>query len=245
MNKQGNTYTLIYSSIMVVVVGALLAFTYLSLKPKQDENIAADKMGQILTAVHIAPTGKTDVISTYKKYIVKAYIIDATGKTIGKDSTSDGEAFKVDMAAESKVDIAKRKLPVFVCKTDNNELKYILPAYGAGLWGPIWGYIAINADGNSVYGAYFGNQGETPGLGAEISKPEFQQEFKDKKLYPNGTFKPIAVVKHGQKPADPTADYVDGITGGTLTSKGVDKMLSTYLSAYEPLIKSLHSATSK
>ena len=143
------------------------------------------------------------------------------------------------MAQQVKLPADERQLPVYVCRTDNG-LKYILPAYGAGLWGPIWGYISLDADGSKIYGAYFAHQGETPGLGAEIEKPAFSNEFKGLNLFKEGQFLPIAVVKAGQKPAG-NEDYVNGISGGTITSKGVGAMIDNCLSPYKSFLETLRN----
>lgn len=130
MNKQGNTYTILYSAIMVIVVAAILAFASVSLRPLQQENIRVDKMMQILSSVHIASTAQ-DAVLLYDKYITDSYVVDAAG------NKSQADAFGIDVASEVKQDPAKRRLPVFVCTLDNGDVKYILPLYGAGLWGPI------------------------------------------------------------------------------------------------------------
>lgn len=231
MNKQGNTYTILYSAVMVVVVAAILAIASVSLRPFQQENIRIDKMMQILSSVNIKSTAQ-DAVSLYKKYITDSYVVDATGRR------AEAEAFGIDIAAEVRRDAAERRLPVFVCTLDNGDVKYILPLYGAGLWGPIWGYISVDADGQKVYGSYFAHQGETPGLGAEIGNAAFQQQFAGKRLFIDGEFKPVAVMKKGQKPLD-GADYVDAISGGTITSKGVQSMIQDCLLPYEPFLKSL------
>lgn len=231
MNKQGNTYTILYSAVMVVVVAAILAIASVSLRPFQQENIRIDKMMQILSSVNIKSTAQ-DAVSLYEKYITDSYVVDATGRR------AEAEAFGIDIAAEVRRDAAERRLPVFVCTLDNGDVKYILPLYGAGLWGPIWGYISVDADGQKVYGSYFAHQGETPGLGAEIRNAAFQQQFAGKRLFIDGEFKPVAVMKKGQKPLD-GADYVDAISGGTITSKGVQSMIQDCLLPYEPFLKSL------
>lgn len=231
MNKQGNTYTILYSAVMVVVVAAILAIASVSLRPFQQENIRIDKMMQILSSVNIKSTAQ-DAVSLYEKYITDSYVVDATGRR------AEAEAFGIDIAAEVRRDAAERRLPVFVCTLDNGDVKYILPLYGAGLWGPIWGYISVDADGQKVYGSYFAHQGETPGLGAEIGNAAFQQQFAGKRLFIDGEFKPVAVMKKGQKPLD-GADYVDAISGGTITSKGVQSMIQDCLLPYELFLKSL------
>lgn len=230
MNKQSNTYTIIYISVLVCIVGAVLAWVALALKPKQDDNIKIDKMQQMLSAIRV--TSSTDnAIELYNKYVVDSYIINDKGEKIS------GDAFGVAMASEVKKSPSERRLPVFVCNIDNST-KYIIPIYGAGLWGPIWGYISLENDGSTIYGAYFSHQGETPGLGAEIAKPKFSEQFTGKHLYKGGEFKSIAVIKNGNAPAD-GSDYVDGISGGTITSKGVQTMLQSCLSCYKAFFNEL------
>jgi Na+-transporting NADH:ubiquinone oxidoreductase subunit C len=130
---------------------------------------------------------------------------------------------------------AERKYPVFEA-TVAGEKKYILSMRGTGLWGPIWGFISLNDDKDTVYGASFAHEGETPGLGAEIEKPEFGKAFIGKKFFNNtGKFVSIAVVKTGKTASG--QDYVDGISGGTITSQGVNAMLESSIGAYELFLK--------
>lgn len=232
MNKQSNVYTIIYIIVLVVVVGAALAFTAMGLKPKQVENANADKMKQILASVLITPE-KDQIVTDFDKYITEQLVVNQQGEKVGDD------AFSVNVAVQSKItDMAKRELPVYVCTLSQGDVKYILPLYGAGLWGPIWGYVSFNSDGSTIYGAYFAHEGETPGLGAEIEKPAFSSQFEGKQVFKDGKFLPIEVVKGGVAPAD-GADYVDGISGGTITSKGVGAMLSNCLEPYQAFLQTL------
>ena len=177
MNRQGNLYTIIYIVALVVVVGAALAFTSISLKDRQQANVEADKMAQILASVQITPE-PGQVIDDYKRFITDTYCVDMQGNRI-EGATA---AFDVDVDAQSKEAPDKRLLPVYECTLDDGSVKYIMPMYGAGLWGPIWGYISVDADGSTIYGTYFAHQGETPGLGAEIEKPKFREQFDGKHL---------------------------------------------------------------
>ncbi len=231
MNKQGNTYTIIYIVILVLVVGAALAATSIALRPRQQANADADKMRKILLSARVTTT-PADVIATFNELVEEQYVVNSRGERV------DGDAFTVNVAEQSKLPDAERLLPVFVCKVADGSSKYIVPVYGAGLWGPIWGYVAVDADGSTVYGAYFAHQGETPGLGAEIEKPAFSNQFEGKHLFKNGRFLPVAVVKAGQKPAG-DEDYVDGVSGGTITSKGVGAMLANCLAPYEAFFSNL------
>jgi len=232
MNKQSNLYTIIYIIVLVVVVGVALASTSLALRDRQQENALADTKRQILASVHIVPE-KNQITQDFDKYIVRQEVTDAQGQAV-----EDPEAVKINMAAQIKLPDNERRLPVFVCRLDDGATKYIVPVYGAGLWGPIWGYVAFDADGSTIYGAYFAHQGETPGLGAEIEKPAFSDQFEGKRVFIDGVFKPVAVVKAGQAPLN-GEDYVNGISGGTITSKGVGSMLDNCLTTYRKYLENL------
>lgn len=215
MNTNSNTYTIIYASVMVVIVAFLLAFVSDFLKPVQNKNIEFDKMKQILRALNVDTKGQ-DAEAIYKNYVKKDMILDANGNV-----KAEAGGFAL---GESKDEFA-----LFVAEVDG-KTKYIIPLYGAGLWGAIWGYIALDEDKNTVYGTNFSHAGETPGLGAEIALPAFQAPFQGKHIKKDDQIVSIAVVKPGKTATD--QDYVDGISGGTITSVAVQDMLKHSLANY-------------
>ena len=217
MNTNSNGYTIGYASVMVIIVAFLLAFVASSLKERQDNNVKLDKMKQILSSLNISADELKDAESAYAKYVTADQILNLNGAVVSSNGGFDIESKKID-----------DQLPLYVCNV-NGETKYVAPLYGAGLWGPIWGYISFNADKKTVYGTYFSHEGETPGLGAEITTEKFQSSFEGKQLQEGGNVK-ISVVKNGKVSND--AYEVDGISGGTITSKGVDAMLHACLSKY-------------
>lgn len=235
MNRQSNTYTIIYSVVLVLLVGVVLSVVYQALRPMQVENINNDTKRQILAAARIVPTQGQSVADLFSDHIQTSYIVNING-----EKTNAGtDAFNVNVAIESKKPADNRLLPVFECTTSDG-LKYIIPVYGAGLWGPIWGYIAFDANGDTIYGAYFAHQGETPGLGAEIEKPAFSDQFEGKDIFTSdGAFTSVAVVKTGKEPQGKA--WVHAISGGTITSQGVQKMLFDSLEPYTAFLKNLQS----
>ncbi len=233
INRQSNLYTVIYAGVLVLLVGVALSVVYQGLRPKQVENIANDTKRQILAAALIVPQAGESISDLYSQHITSAFIVDSKGEKV----TGKGEAFDVNVADQVKKPEAERLLPVFECAT-NSGTKYIIPVYGAGLWGPIWGYVAFDGNGDTIYGAYFAHQGETPGLGAEIEKPQFSDQFKGKNVFSAaGAFESVKVVKTGKEPADKA--YVHAISGGTITSQGVEKMLENSLLPYSAFLKEL------
>lgn len=224
MNTNSNSYTIIYASVMVVIVAFLLAFVSSSLKPSQKKNEDLDKMKQILSALNVSTQGR-DAEALYKQYVKEDMIINSAGEVI-----ADKGGFKVEVKAELAKPLDKRKLPVYVCDVDG-QTKYVLPLYGQGLWGPIWGYVGLDEDKDTVFGTYFSHQGETPGLGAEIATEHFQKPFIGKHIMKDGQLVSIAVVKPGKTVGG--QDYVDGISGGTITSTAVEHMLKNCLSQYD------------
>lgn len=238
MNKNSNLYQILYAAVMVVLVGIVLAFIYMTLKPQQDENRDNDKRRQILAALHVAAPSDAETKATYEQYIVADMLVDTAG--IVTDSTAN-VAFNVDMKKNSKAAPCDKLLPVFKAVKDG-ETKYVIPVYGAGLWGPIWGFVAVNADGKTIYGANFSHESETPGLGARITEEEFQNKFVGKSFYPddNDEFKSVEVLKKGQKSLV-NANTVDAISGATITSRGVGDMIANGIDDYHPFLMRLQA----
>lgn len=219
MDTNSNTYTILYAVIMVVVVAFLLAFVNSSLKATQDENVRKDTKKQILSSLGVEIK---DATADYKTYVVKDILIDpATGM---ETSVVEDAAFATNYDNEAKAG----KYHVFVCNIDG-ATKYVIPVNGAGLWGAIWGYVALNEDKQTVFGTYFSHASETPGLGAEIATPHFQDAFMGKQVL-NGEEVALSVVKFGT--VSDANTQVDGISGGTITSNGVNSMLKTCLKNY-------------
>jgi Na+-transporting NADH:ubiquinone oxidoreductase subunit C len=231
MNTNKNSYTLIYATVMVVIVALTLAIVSSSLKAKQDENKRLDKMKQILSSLNVDLEGK-NVSDVFNSTITQQIVVNSKGEVLTNPKV---EAFKIDIKKELAKSLEMRELPVYIANI-NGESKYIFSLYGAGLWGPIWGYIALDADKNTVYGTFFSHASETPGLGAEISLPNFQQQFTSKKIMnENNDFVSIAILKAGQNVDG--MDKVDAISGGTITSKGVEDMLKNCIGQYEMYLK--------
>jgi Na+-transporting NADH:ubiquinone oxidoreductase subunit C len=183
-----------------------------------------EKQQSILKSIEVK-CSRDQAAEMFDKYITESFVVNVAG-----DKVPGVEAFSVNLAEEYKKPLKDRQLPVYVANKDGKTY-YIFPVYGKGLWGPIWGYVAVEDDLNTIYGVTFDHKGETPGLGAEIATDWFQAQFKGKKLFDdNGNFVSIAIVKGGAPEGDKHA--VDAISGGTITSKGLEAMLRDFLAGY-------------
>ncbi|MCM1532409.1 MAG: NADH:ubiquinone reductase (Na(+)-transporting) subunit C [Bacteroides sp.] len=246
-----NKYIFLYTSALVVAVAVVLALTASLLQPMQERNREVAKMQEILKAAGQTASSE-DAVNLYNRQITSEWMVDMKGDLVSEYRNVRGEwkavsggkaavrAFDCDLKTQLGEAAAGRKdvlFPVFVCR----DTLYIVPLQGKGLWGPIWGYLALGRDFNTVWGATFGHKGETPGLGAEIAEDAFQSEFVGKKLFDGqGNFTSITVQKGGaDKYAGGVEHAVDAISGGTMTSNGVTAMLAGCMEYYRPFFQNM------
>lgn len=249
INTDKNSYTILFSVIMVIVVGSLLAGFASGLKPLVKANERFEKQQNILYAMGINENqGEGDVVfistdkveAEFNKYIKKQYIIQ------GREVTENDEAYLIDIKKEEtkakKADY-QRRLPLFVGEKDGKEV-YVMPVRGKGLWDAIWGFIAVDRE-MKVQGVYFDHKAETPGLGAEIKQRYFMDDFNGEKFLKDGDFKGIKVAKGNNDPKnkDTTDNEVDALAGATITGDGVSAMLKKDIQMYVPYFKELNKGT--
>ncbi|MBR1688155.1 MAG: FMN-binding protein [Prevotella sp.] len=207
MNTNSNTYIIIYSAVLVIIVAFLLAFVFQALKPLQDANVELDVKKQILYSLNIRGLDGQEAEQKYNEVV--------TGK------------------------VEKGELTYYGCQIDG-QTKYVFPLKGMGLWGGISGFVSVNDDLNTIYGAYFNHESETAGLGAEIKDSQsWQEKFKGKAIFDKDGATAIAVVKKVEEPAS----QVDCVTGATLTSNGVSDMLRNDLAKGVRLLKEAVEST--
>lgn len=238
-----NGYIFRYAAILVIIAAALLSLAAVLLKPFQDKNVAIEKMGGILASAEVEGVETKNTIQFFNEYVVEEMVVDKEGNAESyKDGKmEDGPGFKIDMKKElyKKSKGEPYHLPVYIINK-NGETIYILPLRGVGLWGPIWGNIALKDDLSTVVGVTFDHKGETPGLGAEITTAAFCDQFVNKQIFEErGDFTSIIVKKGGVKtlPQNMQVHGVDAISGGTITSNGVNDMIKDVLTAYLPFIQ--------
>lgn len=220
--KDSNAYIVFYSAVMVIIVAVLLAFTSLSLKERQDANVLNEKKDAIVASLGLDK-------GSYDQYI-EAYVVNAQGEKIAT------EVAPLQMLFDLPASFAAGEYPVFENK-ENGEV--VFPLTGKGLWDDIWGYVALEADMNTIKGAIFDHAGETPGLGAEIATAKFQAQFVGQTIYEGDQLVGIEVVKGGAQGAPHS---VDAVTGGTKTSEGLENMIKDCIGYYDAFMKARTAA---
>ena len=233
MNRDSNSYTFLFATLMVLVVASSLAFTASSLKDLQNANVRKEKMQNILATIGIE-TDREKAESLYKKYIKAELSLTQDGRV--DQGTS---AFEIQLSSELKKPASEQRFPLYEANVEG-ELFYIVPLRGAGLWNAIWGYIALKEDKNTIKGAVFDHTGETAGLGAEITQQWFQNRFLEEKVFDtDGNLVGINVSKTNNDPKDLDKDdhEVDAISGATITGDGVTDMILERLTHYLPYLK--------
>ena len=229
-DKNGNAYIIMYSTVMVVIVATLLALAALGLQKRQYENELNEKKKSILLSLYAGDAQKQGVaaeelIQTVKyDDVIDAYVVDKAGQRVEGE---DVFALLNDLPGA----FAAGKFPIFEAK----DGRVVIPVTGTGLWGPVWGYVALEKDMNTVAGIIMAHKGETPGLGAEIATTKYQSKFIGKTIFEGNEFVSVTLRKGGAK--DP-AHEVDAVSGGTKTSDGVTAMLRNSLGNYLPLLES-------
>ena len=239
--QQSNTYIIVYSAVLTIILGLLLSGSAQVLGPWQQEAIALDKKKQILGAVisaeEIAAMSPEDVNAFYSSRI-SSTVVDITGKEVTTEGVS---AEKVEIAKDYKKAAEERAYPIFIYhaegKPDQVE-SYIFPMYGAGLWDAIWGYLALDTDLNTIKGITLAHAAETPGLGARITEAKVQGRYVNKKIFDeSGALVTVMMQKGENKDYSSDPHKVDGMSGATITGNGVNNMLKAYMGCYEAYIK--------
>jgi Na+-transporting NADH:ubiquinone oxidoreductase subunit C len=232
--RQSNLYILLYAGVLTIVCGGLLALASEGLKEKQQFNVDMEQKKNILSTVITVEEG-VNINALYSRR-VRAFVVDAQGNL--KDGMQPKD---VNLAVEYKKPADQRLLPVYEFKNEKDSTKtdyVVLPVYGYGLWNNIWGFVALKSDLNTIQGVKFQHAGETPGLGARIETDEdVLNRFKGKTIYENGKLVSVTMMKGEGLDYSKKPHQVDGMSGATLTAKGVNNMLKEYFLGYETYMK--------
>ena len=244
--QRSNTYIIIFAISLTIILGGALSLTSVGLKPLQDKQVELDTKKKILGAVMDISTieDPNEILRTYSEK-VKSIVIDYGGNELKTDAKGNPYvAEKVNIQKNSKLDPKERVYPVFMFTDESGSIEaYIFPTFGAGLWDWISSYVAFGEDLNTIKGIAFDHKGETPGLGARITESGYQGRFAGKKIFNGNDLMSVKVVKGEGNTG--LSDYeVDGLSGATMTTKGVNNMLMHYLECYSAFIQKVKSQNS-
>lgn len=238
INKDSTLYTFGFALLVCFTCGLSLAVVSEGLRPQREINEELDVKKNILKAVElqepVVPSMKSQEILKLYDMKIEEKVIDAAGQLIGNKKPFE-------------IKESEKFYPLYIYKEEGEVVSYAFPVYGKGLWSTVYGYLALEPDGTTVRGITFYKHGETPGLGGEVEKPWFQQNFKRKKIWDAKTraLRPVAVVKGKVADKIPKAEqkfYVDGISGATITGQGVTEFLDRWIRVYEPYFKNIRDA---
>lgn len=249
--QQSNLYVIVFSAVLTIVLGGLLSLANQGLKPMQEKSIELDTKKKILSSVTDLRRKKgNEVLSMYEETIASS-VVDIEGNAI--EQNEKGEpivAEDVNIEKNFKKPVEERSLPVFIYHSPGNRddvEAYIFPLYGKGLWGPIYGFIALDTDLNTVKGISLDHDAETPGLGARITSNEIQERYIGKEVFDDsGNLISVSMLKGENNSAEALdVHHIDGMSGATITGKGVNAMLLNYLGYYQNFIEKMKPASNK
>lgn len=264
MQRDSASFTLLVATVLCVVCSVLVAGAAVLLRPRQEANKVLDRQKNVLIAAGLIERGKTDkeqVKKVFDERIERQLIDTKTGAAVTleeagleddydpRDALNNPKLSVEIPADEDTAGIKKKALYTYAYKVkgESGQIEQIvLPIYGKGLWSTVYGFLAVKADGETVSGITFYEQGETPGLGAEVENPDWQDQWVDKSIYGDDGEVELSVIKGTVNDESPDAKYeVDGLSGATITSKGVSHMIDYWLGphGFEPYLKSLSGST--
>jgi len=235
-----NKYTIFYATLVTIVVAILLSLAATGLKPMQENNVALEKKGNILKCVlgdSLVAALSAEKLEQFYAERIEELVVDHEGNIL-----EGADAFAIDVVKENKRPVEEQRLPVYTYSNEDGSKFYILPMAGNGLWGPIWGYVALKSDFKEIVGASFSHKSETPGLGAEITTQWFQSQFVGEELIDQSGDYAFTVLKgRGNAAAAASEHKIDGISGATVTSVGVDDMFREDYHKYVPFFEKIKS----
>jgi len=229
MKQFSNRYIFTFATGMVAIVALILSTAALLLQPLQEKNAEIEKKRNILASVGVEATEDT-AEKLYDQIITGSFALNSESEKV-----DDVDPFEVDVRKEQRKPLEEQVFPVFEASLDDGGKSYIIPLEGKGLWGPLYGYLSLEEDLRTINGVTFDHTAETPGLGAEINESWFEDQFIGKKIFEDDEFVSIEVQKGGAEEDDPHA--VDAISGGTITSKGLEAMLYDCIINYVEFLK--------
>jgi len=251
MNRNSNSYVLMFATVMCVAVSAILAFLANQLKPTQEAAAEFDRQKNVMIAAGLCRADDTrsraELEKLYQERVLERLVDTKTGTSLDSEQLAIKLPGKADLPLAQKAELLNKEAVkadktagsryrvVATTKSDGKVDSYVLPISGKGLWSTLYGYLAIGSDKITVRGITFYKHGETPGLGGEVENPKWTSQWQGKTIRDEAGKLVSVTVKKGQ--VDPTnprekAHYVDGLSGATITCNGVNNFVRKDLQAF-------------
>lgn len=244
-DKNSVRYTVLFATAVCVVCALMVAVAAVALQPRQEANARQYMQKNVLLAAGLAAPerdlGATEVQRLFRERIEIRLVDFAAGTLLPPEKLNaadyDQRRARND-PAQSRAAPANRagiaRLPnygvVYFVKKDGRTEQVVLAIEGLGMWGTVYGFIALAPDGNTVQGLAFYDQKETPGLGGEIGNPKWQALWRGRKAYDEQWQPKLAVIKGPAGPADTDPHRIDGLSGATITSNAITRLVQFWLS---------------
>jgi len=252
-NKDSIKSTITVALLLCLVCSIVVSGAAVLLKPMQQANKALDKKTNILLAAGIETEG-LDVNVLFEQFTPKVidldtgrYVSDVDATTYDQRKASKDPKQSDALSGEDDIASINRRAKyatVYLLEKDGQLDRIILPVKGYALWSTLYGFLALEADGNTVAGLGFYEHAETPGLGGEIDNPRWKALWPGKKMFDaNGTLA-VDLIKGSVDPSNPKAIHqVDGLSGATLTTNGVENLLVFWLgeNGFGPYLNNLRA----
>ena len=251
-NNDSISKTLLVVLVLCLVCSIVVAGSAVGLKPLQQEQRALDKQRNILAVAGLMQQGMSaDDVSKIFAERISARLVDLkTGELLDKDPTKFNQAQAIkdpqmSLTLEASQDPAgirwrSNLAEIYLVRDEQKRIQeVVLPIYGNGLWSVMYAFVALSTDGRTIKGITYYDHGETPGLGGEIENPNWRAQFVGKKVLDDNGQPALRVVKGGARPGDMFA--VDGLSGATLTSNGVQHSFDFWMGelGFGPFLKNV------
>jgi Na+-transporting NADH:ubiquinone oxidoreductase subunit C len=252
---EGTRYTFVFATVVSIVCALLIAVSAVGLQAKQEANALLYRQKNVLLAAGLAKPdedlSRREILKRFDER-VKVRLVDLKSGELIPEGKQDAKTYDQRKARNdpnqsrpAPPNSAVSRLPldgtVYLVEKADGIDQVVLPIEGKGMWGTLYGFIAIDRDGNTVRGLTFYDQKETPGLGGEIANPRWQALWLGRKIYDASWEPALAVIKGNAGPADQDPHRIDGLSGATITSGGVSRLMKFWMSqdGWAPFLRRL------
>ncbi len=236
MKQFSTTYIFIFAAALCLACSTMISVTAVSLRERQETNQVLDRKKSVLLATRIIEANESVTAQRVEELFsdIHSVVIDLETGEVDEDYNADEYDFATTpkiSAPSNQAQIQQIPLKAQVFQVlDGDEIEMlVLPIYGQGLWSTMYGFLALDSDTRTVRGITYYEHGETPGLGGEVDNPRWKNRWPGRKVFDEDWEPHIQVIKGQAGPPDEDPHRVDGLSGATITARGVSHMINFWL----------------